>query len=126
MAQAVLYTSDYSDYFKANKKLINKLDRKNESGDVLTKLKNSIAYRMKELEEGTIEEAELLDLSEKEGGYYNCQTDNDLLPLEVKDKTDIKTTTYVYNKASKHSFGEDKKTPNEVATTHKVMKGRLK
>lgn len=126
MAQAVLYTSDYTDYFKEKKKLINKLDRTNAEGDVLTKLKNSIAYRMKELEKGTIEEAELLDISETDGGYYNCQTDNDLLPLDVKDKTDIKTTTYVYNKASKHSFGEDKKTPNEVATTHKVMKGRLK
>lgn len=136
MAQAKLVTSDYDDV-NNGKLLINKVNRESNE-DRLEQIKKSIAFRLKELENGNIEESELLDILKISDGYYSNEEELNLYPLKVKVKASgrgknrsiesvIKDSTFVYKKSAGKTYeNEDNKNPNEVATTHKTLKGRLK
>lgn len=91
---------------------------------LFTKIKNSYTFRKKELKSKKIEEAEMMDVAGY--GYFDDIANKELLPLEVKDKSSIKKSEYVFKPSRKRSYEDANKEPYETPTSHPVLKGRLK
>ncbi len=99
-------------------------------------VRNSYAFRMKEISQGHIEEAEMLDVKDDAECYYSRQEAERLFPLSMKEtahgrgrdrvvESVSKDSSYVFRNSGKFSFG-GKEQPSEKATTHAILKGRLK
>ena len=128
MPRKQLITSDYDEI--SGSKLIKHVDSGNVTTPLIQQIRNSYAFRMEEIRRGHIEEAETMDVMNTEGGYYKAQEDEKLCPLSVELK-DKKTKAYkkseqVFNPSKKFSFEDNTKEPYEIATSHAILKGRLK
>ncbi len=130
-----LITSDFDEIEGSS--LIKHID--GEAGDLFEKIKNAYQYRMEEIKQGHIEEAEMMELLDHEDCYYanQNQDENELCPLEVKEKTQgrgknktlvsvVKNSEYIFQPSKKPRYDEDKKEPAETPTSHPILKGRLK
>lgn len=94
---------------------------------VFKQIQNSYNFRKEELQQGHIEEAELMDVAGID--YYTKTIGNQYyIPLEYSDKKkkDKKASEYVFRPSKKKSFDNDKKEPYEIPTSHPILKGRLK
>ena len=134
MPKQQLITTDFEEI--PSTKLIRKIEP-SEDQDLFAQIQNSYAFRMGELRNGHIEEAETLDVMDDEDGYYAHISDQGLCPLNVEEKTEGRGKNRVIVSAKKKSeqvFRPTKKTtfekkdaePSEIATSHPILKGRLK
>ena len=132
-----LITSDFDEIEGSS--LIKHIDIDVETGDLFEKIKKAYQYRMDEIKQGHIEEAEMMDLLGKKDCYYANQNQKgkELCPLEVKENTQgrgknktlvsvVKNSEYIFQPSKKPRYDEDKKEPAETPTSHPILKGRLK
>ena len=105
--------------------------------NLFEQIKASYKFRMEELHKGHIEEAEMMIVSDDKDGYYTNIESRGLCPLNVYEKYEGrgKNRTFVFaKKESEQIFKPTKKTtfeksdaePSETATSHPILKGRLK
>lgn len=122
MPKQQLFTPDFDDWDNIICKVV-----PDNPQDVFKQIQNSYNFRKEELQQGHIEEAELMDVA---GIDYYTKTDGnqDFIPLEYTDKKkkDKKASEYVFRASKKKSFDNDKKEPYEIPTSHPILKGRLK
>lgn len=115
--------------------LIKRIDKDN-SG-LFEKIKASYSYRMKEICKGHIEEAEMMDMKDVPNCYFADQKEQNLCPLETEEigegkgaKRIIlqinKSSEKVFRSNVKNAYGNPAKEPSETATSHSILKGRLK
>ena len=92
---------------------------------------------MAEIKRGHIEEGEMMDFLGDDESYYGKTIVEGLVPLKVKEETEgggknkittaiIKESQYVFKPSKKRTFEDSKLEPSEKATTHPILKGRLK
>ena len=92
---------------------------------------------MEEIRKGHIEEAEMMDVSEDADGYYQQTNSEILCPLAVTEKTEgrgsskevvgaVKDSEPVFKPSKKFVFAKANASPSETATSHSILKGRLK
>lgn len=135
MPRKQLITSDYDEI--SGSKLIKHVDLGNVTTPLIQQIKNSYAFRMDEIQRGHIEEAETMDIKEIDNCYHANEDELGLCPLSVTEKTTgrgkskqlisvTKDSEHVFNPSKKFSFEDDKKEPCEIATSHAILKGRLK
>lgn len=143
MPRKQLITSDYGEI--SGSKLIKHVDvDPNPDPDpdkvkvpLIQQIKNSYTFRMEEIRRGHIEEAETLDIKDIEDCYHAKEAEEKLCPLSVTEKTKgsgqskqlisvTKDSEYVFNPSKKLSFEDEKKEPYDIATSHAILKGRLK
>ena len=96
------------------------------------KIQNSYRFRMEEIRKGHIEEAETMDVISDEQGYI-MNTNKGLCPLPTKDIKEnkmvigiAKESERVFRDKAKKFFNKDNQEPYEIATSHAILKGRLK
>ena len=137
MPMKQLFTADFAEI--ANRRLIKKVQVSN-TADLFELVKNSYAFRMKEIRKGHIEEAEMMDVFEDAEGYYqqtNQTNSGKLCPLAVTEKTEgrgyskevvgaVKDSEPVFKPSKKFVFAKANASPSETATSHSILKGRLK
>lgn len=115
--------------------LIKKIDKDNTG--LYEKIKASYSYRMKEIREGHIEEAEMMDMKDVPDCYFADQKGQNLCPLETEEIGEGKGAGRIItqiNKSSekefrpgvKNPFDKQEKEPSDTATSHSILKGRLK
>jgi hypothetical protein len=135
MPRKQLITSDYDEI--SGSKLIKHVDSGNVTTPLIQQIKNSYAFRMGEIQRGHIEEAETMDIKDIADCYYAKEQERLLCPLSVTEKTTgrgkskqlisvTKESEHVFNPSKKLSFEDEKKEPCEIATSHAILKGRLK
>lgn len=133
MPRKQLLTSDFDEL--PGKTIVKHIDKDSDS-ELLEQIKNSLEYRMNEIREGHIEEAETMDILNK-GGYYAEQMERGLYPMSVKEKaagrgqarrvvSAKKQSENIFRPSKKPSFDNDNKEPSDIPTSHPVLKGRLK
>ncbi len=102
-------------------------------------MKNSFAYRKKELKEGNVEEGETLPMKSKDDAeppaevvHFEYLKQTDVIPLESaygKENENLKGSPYVAKpKKKKKSYRKTNlsEMPNEQSTTHSILKGHVK
>jgi hypothetical protein len=78
-----------------------------------------------------------MDIKDIADCYYAKEQERLLCPLSVTEKTTgrgqskqlisvTKESEHVFNPSKKLSFEDEKKEPCEIATSHAILKGRLK
>jgi len=126
MPKRELHTTDFEEI--AGSKLIKKVvvNEDRSRSNLFTEIQNSYEYRMDELKKGHIEEGETMELLNT-GGYY---AEKGLCPLNVKEKkkqlSAIKESEMVFKPSKKKKFPKNNEEPSEIATSHAILKGRLK
>ena len=134
MPMKQLFTADFAEI--ANRRLIKKV-QVSYTADLFELVKNSYAFRMKEIRRGHIEEAEMMDVFEDAEGYYQQTNSGNLCPLAVTEKTEgrgsskevvdaVKDSEPVFKPSKKFVFAKVNASPSETATSHSILKGRLK
>ena len=129
-----LFTADFDEI--PHSRLIKKVQVSNTS-DLFEQVKNSYRFRMAEIRKGHIEEAEMMDISREAGGYYQQTNIDNLCPLAVTEKTEgrgskkvvvgaVKDSEPVFKPSKKFVFANTEASPSETATSHSILKGRLK
>ena len=135
MPRKQLLTSDYDEI--PGSKLIKHITPAAITTTLFEQIRNSYRFRMDEIRRGHIEEAETMDIKDNSTGYYFNEETLHLCPLSVDEKfagrgnsrqlvSAIKQSEHVFNPSKKVSFEDDKKDPCEIATSHAILKGRLK
>ena len=126
MPKKQLITTDFDEI--PGTSLIIHIDKPADPVTLEERIQQSYDFRMKEIRKGHIEEAEMMDIQQMKDGYYVHQEDreNELCPMGVDDKTNVKKSVYVFRPSKKPSFDNDKKEPSETPTSHPILKGRLK
>ena len=135
MPRKQLITSDYDEI--RDSKLIKHIDPAKLTVPLIKQIKNSYTFRMDEIKRGHIEEAETVDIKDIDNCYHAKEQELKLCPLSVKENTTgrgqskqlisvTKESEYVFNPSKKVSFEDKKKEPCEIATSHAILKGRLK
>ena len=138
MPMKQLFTADFAEI--ANRRLIKKVKVKemdDNTSDLFEQVKNSYAFRMEEIRKGHIEEAEMMDVFEDAEGYYQQTNSRNLCPLAVTEKTEgrgyskevvgaVKDSEPVFKPSKKFVFAKANALPSETATSHSILKGRLK
>lgn len=133
MPRKQLLTSDFDEL--PGKKLVKHIDQVAES-KLSEQIKNSFKYRMNEIRNGHIEEAETMEILNV-AGYYTDLENKGLCPMSVKEKlagkkgakvvvSAKKESESVFRPSKKPSFDKDDKEPSDIPTSHPVLKGRLK
>ena len=96
-------------------------------------IQNSYLFRMEEIKNGHIEEAETMDVSTDTQGYFIHTESDGLCPLSTKNITEnrqiigiAKESESVFRDKTKKSFKKDNHEPHEIPTSHAILKGRLK
>lgn len=128
-----LITADFNEI--PGSTLIKHIERA--GGDLFEKIRNAYRYRMEEIRKGHIEEAELMNLLGVTSCYYADQQPQNLCPLDVEEKTQgggdaravvsaIKSSESVFRPSTKPNFDYKNKEASETATSHPILKGRLK
>lgn len=134
MPRKQLVTADFNQI--PHKKLINHIEPE-ATKDLFEQIKNSYEFRMEEIKRGYIEEAEMIDVKDDEDGYYPMTESNNLCPLNLEEKTEgqgrnkvvvykRKKSVHVFKQTNKNVYEKDNLEPNETATSHATLKGRLK
>lgn len=149
MPRKQLITSDYDEI--RDSKLIKHIDpvkhkdpvkhidpaNVTEPASLIEQIKNSYAFRMDEIRRGHIEEAETMDIKDIDNCYHAKEEELELCPLSVTEKTTgrgkskqlisvTKDSEQVFNPSKKFTFKDEEKEPCEIATSHAILKGRLK
>lgn len=117
-------------------RFIQKIEPKN-NAELFPQIQNSFKFRMAEIKRGHIEEGEMMDFLGDDESYYGKTIVEGLVPLKVKEETEgsgknkittaiLKESQYVFKPSKKRTFEDDKLEPSEKATTHPILKGRLK
>jgi len=133
MPKKQLVTYDFEEI--PDSTLIKKIDK--DSTGLYEKIKASYSYRMKEIRKGHIEEAEMMDMKDVPNCYFADQKEKNLCPLETEEIgegrgarriiTQInKSSEKVLRPSVKNTFVNQEKEPSETATSHSILKGRLK
>ena len=117
MPQQKLFTTDFAEW---SNKIVH-VDATATATSLFQQIQNSFEFRKAELENGHIEEGELMDLAGC--NYENAAASSNLFTLE-KEK-DKKASEKIF-RASKKKNDFSKKEPNEIPTSHPILKGRLK
>ena len=117
-----LITADFNEI--PGSTLIKHIERA--GGDLFAEIRNAYRYRMEEIRKGHIEEAEMMSLLGLTNGYYADQQSQNLCPLDVDEKTAIKSSESVFRPSTKPNFDYKNKEASETATSHPILKGRLK
>ncbi len=105
--------------------------------NLFEQIKASYKFRMEELHKGHIEEAEMMTVHDDPSGYYANTESSGLCPLNVEEKYEgrgqnrtlvfaTKKSEYVFKKSKKQAFEDKTPEPSETATSHPILKGRLK
>lgn len=145
MPKKTLYTTDFTEI--PGRKLI-EVVHANGASDLFKKIQNSYKFRMEELKKGHIEEGETMEFYGDDGtgsitdltptdSYYRKTVDENLCPLTTEEKYVGRApnkTLVSATKKSEHKFKPSKKVtfekkdiePSEIATSHSILKGRLK
>ena len=134
MPKKQLLTTDFDEI--PHSRLIKHIEPKDTS-KLFEQIKKSYEFRMAEIKRGHIEEAEMMDILGDSGTYYSMIEDKNLCPLKVKEKTAgrganktlvsaTKESENVFKPSKKISFEKENLEPSEVATSHPILKGRLK
>lgn len=131
MPKLQLFTTDIEEI--DGSKLIKKVTKEDES-DLFKKIQNSYLFRMAELKRGHIEEAETMDIMDCKDSYYAHTADKNLCPLHVEEKRTRskelvsvkKSSEQVFKPSKKKTFIKTDAAPSEIATSHPILKGRLK
>jgi hypothetical protein len=135
MPNKQLVTTDFEEI--ADSRLIRKVTPANISTPLFEQIQHSYEFRMDEIRRGHIEEAETMDIKDLETCYHAKEEELGLCPLKVNEKTTgrgnnkqiisiTKDSEFVFNPSKKFSFEDAKKEPCEIATSHAILKGRLK
>lgn len=135
MPRKQLLTSDYDEI--PDSKLIKHIAPAPITTTLFEQIRNSYRFRMEEIRRGHIEEAETMEMKDDVTCYYSNEERLNLCPLSVDEKfagrgdskqlvSAIKQSEHVFNPSKKVSFEDDKKDPCEIATSHAILKGRLK
>lgn len=143
MPMKQLFTADFAEipHSRLIKKV--KVQEVDNSSDLFELVKNSYTFRMEEIRKGYIEEAEMMDISGDAEGYYqqtnreNLSNSRNLCPLAVTEKTEgrgtnkvvvgaVKDSEPVFKPSKKFVFDKANASPSETATSHSILKGRLK
>jgi hypothetical protein len=137
MPKKQLVTADFDEI--PNKNLIKHIEKPVAAVKLDKKIQHSYDFRMKEIRNGHIEEAETMDILKVSDCYYTHQDDQDKelcpLPVDIKSKgkgkakeivSITKKSEYIFRPSKKPSFDNEKKEPAETPTSHPVLKGRLK
>lgn len=145
MPKNTLYTIDFDEI--PNSKLIRKIDFAG-TDDLFNKIQNSYEFRMEELKKGHIEEGETMEFYGIDGkgditdltqadSYYSHIEDKSLCPLDLEEKyvgrapnntltSASKNSERVFKPSKKITFEKKDAAPSDIATSHSILKGRLK
>ena len=134
MPRKQLFTADFSEI--SSSKLIKRVDT-NKGKNLYEQVKNSYSFRMEEIRKGRIEEAETMEVFDEADGYYAQTLSRNLCPLSVSEKTEgkgenkviidaKKNSEQVFKPSKKMDFEKADALPSEIATSHPILKGRLK
>lgn len=132
MPKHQLFTPDFDDWDNKICKVVPENPQ-----NVFQQIQNSYNFRKKELQQGHIEEAELMDVFNINGSYYSEMSNQNLYALEVDEKHEgrgnkkqkvaaMKKSEFIFRPSKKQSFDDAKKEPYEIPTSHPILKGRLK
>jgi hypothetical protein len=135
MPRKQLITSDYDEI--AGSKLIRHITPAKSSTPLIQQIRNSYTFRMDEIRRGHIEEAETMDIKNIADCYHAKEEDLKLYPLSVTEHPTgrgqnrhvisvTKNSESVFNPSKKFSYDDKDKEPCEIATSHAILKGRLK
>ena len=135
MPRKQLVTTDLEEI--PNSKLVVHIDKTGSEDELIESIQHSYEYRMKEIHKGHIEEAETMDLLKVQNCYYADQENMNLCPMAVDIKTSgrgkskvvtaaNKASESIFRPSKKPSFDNNDKEPSDIATSHPVLKGRLK
>ena len=135
MPRKQLITSDYDEI--EGSKLIRHITPAKSATPLIQQIRNSYTFRMDEIRRGHIEEAETMDIKNITDCYHAKEEELGLYPLPVtehptgrgKSKEIIsvtKNSEHVFNPSKKFSYDDKDKEPCEIATSHAILKGRLK
>ena len=132
MPKKMLATSDFEAI--PGSKLIDHIDAA--KTELFGQIQNSFEFRMDELRKGHIEEAEMSDVLNIDGSYASKADEKNLCPVgqpkyEGRGSNRqlvaiVKESQKIFKPSKKVQFENKKEEPSEVATTHAVLKGRLK
>ena len=134
MPKKQLLTTDFHEIPQS--RLIEWIEPKN-TDHLFPKIQNSYKFRMSEIRRGHIEEGETMDFFNDDASYYAQTKTSFLCPLNVTEKYEgrgdnkqvvaaIKNSEQVFKPSKKKTFENDDKEPSEIATSHPILKGRLK
>lgn len=96
--------------------------------DLFGKIRNSYRFRMDEISRGHIEEGEMMDFYDVGDSYAALTEERSLCPvteLKVSKATNVKPSEDVF-RPNRKGFRDRNGEPSETATSHAVLKGRLK
>lgn len=134
MPKKQLLTTDFDEIPQS--RLIKRIETKNTDG-LFPKIQNSYKFRMNEIRRGHIEEGETMDFFNDDASYYAQSKTSNLCSLNVTEKYEgrgdnkqvvaaIKNSEQVFKPSKKTTFESNDKEPSEIATSHPILKGRLK
>ena len=134
MPRKQLVTTDFEAI--PNSKLIKQIEPASDK-DLFDQIQASYKFRMEELHRGHIEESEMMVVSDDKDSYYANIEAMGLCPLNVDEEYEGRGANRVFVSAKKESeqiFKPTKKQtfenanaePSEKATSHPILKGRLK
>lgn len=133
MPKKQLLTTDFDEI--PHTSLIQRIEPTNRDS-LFQQIQNSYEFRMAEIKHGHIEEGETMDFFNDADSYYG-QTENlRLCPIleetwsgrgknRVKSAA-IKESEQIFKPSKKKPFEDKKQEPAEIATSHPILKGRLK
>ena len=123
MPQKQLQTTDFAEI--PGTKLIKRIEPK-DTAELFSKIQHSYTFRMEEIKRGHIEEGETMDFFGDADSYYEQVEEKGLCPMDVKEKTAIKKSEQIFKPSKKTTFEDKNLEPSEIATSHPILKGRLK
>ena len=134
MPKKQLQTTDFAEI--SSTRLIKRIEPK-DTAELFSKIQNSYTFRMEEIKRGHIEEGETMDFFGDADSYYEQIEEKGLCPMDVekgysgsgKNKalaSVIKKSEYIFKPSKKRTFEDKNLEPSEIATSHPILKGRLK
>ena len=134
MPKKELLTTDFAEI--PGTRLIKRIEPK-DTAELFSKIQKSYTFRMEEIKRGHIEEGETMDFFGDAESYYGQIEEKGLCPMDVekgysgsgKNKiltSVIKKSEQIFKPSKKRTFEDKNLEPSEIATSHPILKGRLK
>ncbi len=134
MPKKQLQTTDFAEI--PNTRLIKRIEPK-DTAELFSKIQKSYTFRMEEIKRGHIEEGETMDFFGDADSYYEQIEEKGLCPMDVEEKQSgkgankilisaIKKSEQIFKPSKKRTFEDKNLEPSEIATSHPILKGRLK
>lgn len=134
MPRKQLLTADFTEI--PDSRLIRHIDKDN-NNNLFVQIQNSYKFRINEICRGHIEEAEMMVVSDDPNGYYDNIKPMGLCPLDADEKyagrgdnktlvSATKKSEQIFKQSKKQTFEKANIEPSEKATSHPILKGRLK